>query len=319
MSRRKRRQRPTADRLRRIAVLPSLATLANAVCGFAAIHFTARGMNEPNKAWLERPELTFFAVAGYLIFLAMVADALDGRLARMSRSSSSFGGQLDSLADMVSFGVAPAFLMLRVVENGLAEMVRPASPIFGSIPGRLLWLMAAMYVCCAALRLARFNVENSPEESSHLGFSGLPSPAAGAAVAALVLLYGDLGPELQAGPVPAVALVGSRIVIYTLPFVTVAVSLLMVSRIPYKHILNQLVRGRKPFSHLVLLVLCTLGLIWGLKLQLTLAIASLGFAASGPARWLWQKRSERIRTTHPQAQGDEQMPAQKPSADQPRR
>ena len=80
--------------LRRVAVLPSLVTLLNAVCGFAAIHFTARGMNEPERLWLEKPELTFFAAAAWMIFLAMIWDGLDGFVARMARSSSSFGGQL---------------------------------------------------------------------------------------------------------------------------------------------------------------------------------------------------------------------------------
>ena len=108
---RKSREKRAQRRLRQIAVLPSLVTLLNAICGFAAIHFAARGMNEPNRLWLHKPELTFFAAAAWMIFLAMIADALDGRLARMSRSTSSFGGQLDSLSDMVSFGLAPAFLM----------------------------------------------------------------------------------------------------------------------------------------------------------------------------------------------------------------
>ena len=83
--------------LRRVAVLPVLVTLVNALCGFAAIHFTARGMNEPNRLWWERPELTFFAAAAWMIFMAMIADALDGFVARRSGSSSDFGGQLDSL------------------------------------------------------------------------------------------------------------------------------------------------------------------------------------------------------------------------------
>ena len=197
------------------------------------------------------------------------------------------GRQLDSLSDMVSFGVAPAFLMLRVVENALSESIGPVSPAFGSIPGRLLWLMAAAYICCAALRLARFNVENQPEESAHMGFSGLPSPAAAGVVLSIVLLYSDLVPELQQGPASFIATYGSKIIIYCLPFVTVGVALLMVSRVPYPHVVNHFIRGRRPFRHVVLVALVALFLIW--KPQLTMAIGFCAFGASGPIRWLWQR------------------------------
>jgi CDP-diacylglycerol--serine O-phosphatidyltransferase len=273
-------------RLRRIAVLPSLVTLMNAVCGFASIHFAARGMNQPDALWWQKPELTFFAASAWMIFFAMIADGIDGFVARMARSTSSFGGQLDSLADMVSFGVAPAFLTLRIVESELSGIIGPVSPAFGSLPGRLLWLMAAQYLCCAALRLARFNVENA-QDSDHKSFSGLPSPAAAGLIAALVLLYSDLCRELQDGPVSGVAEVVSRIIIYILPFVTVGVGLLMVSRIPYAHVVNQYIKGRKPFSYLVLIVILSLFLIW--KLQLTLAFSCLAFVCSGLIPWLWDR------------------------------
>ena len=271
-------------RLRHIAVLPSLVTLLNAVCGFASIHFAARGMNQPDRLWLEKPELTFFAAAAWMIFFAMFADSLDGYLARHSGSAGSFGGQLDSLADMVSFGIAPAFLMLRVVESSLADLIGPASPAFGSLPGRLLWLMAVMYVCCTTLRLARFNVENSPDEAAHMGFKGLASPAAAGIIASLVLLHCDLLPEL----------LRSQIIIYALPFATVAVAWLMVTRIPYAHVVNQFIRGRRPFRHVVLVVLVCLLLIW--KLQLTLAIGFAAYGISGPARRLWHKHIRRTAT-----------------------
>ena len=280
-------------RLLRISVLPVLITLINALCGFAAIHFAARGMNEPHRLWLEKPELTFFAAAAWMIFVAMLADAVDGFVARRSGSSSEFGEQLDSLSDVISFGVAPAFLMLRVVESGLQES---ASPLFGSFLGRLLWLVAALYVCCAVLRLARFTVETSTEESAHMGFSGLPSPAAAAVIAALVLLYGDIVPELQKGPAPEVARVGSAVVIYMLPVVTVAVALLMVSRLRYVHLLNQYIRGPKPFGYVVLLVLVLLLLLFWAP-QFTLTAAALGFAGSGPVRWLWRRGKGRRQGT----------------------
>ena len=281
------RNRKKRRRLRNIAVLPSLITLMNGLCGFAAIHFAARGMNEPDRLWFKNPELTFFAAAAWMIFFAMVADAVDGFVARRSGSTSNFGGQLDSLADVISFGVAPAFLMLRVVESGLQAS---ASPLFCDYTGRLLWLVAALYVCCAILRLARFNVENAPEESAHLKFSGLPTPAAAGVVAAWVLLYSDLMPELRE-QLPGLSWF-APVIIYLLPFLTAGVALLMVSRVPYLHVVNQFIRGRRPFEYLVILIFLILLLIW--KLQLTLAIGSVTYAISGAIQWLrqWKKKVE---------------------------
>ena len=306
----KNRKKHARRHLRRIAVLPSLVTLLNGICGFAAIHFAALGINEPHRLWLKNPELTFFAAAAWLIFLAMVCDGLDGFLARMARSSSSFGAQLDSLADVVSFGLAPAFLMLRVVETGIAEIispdiVSPVSPLFGTIPGKLLWLVAAMYICCAMLRLARFNVETGPELDDHQAFSGLPSPAAAGVVASLVLLYSDLVPELQQGPVPDAARIASPIIIFALPVITVAIALLMVSRIPYRHLVSQYVRGRRPFAHVVRVVILLLLLI--LKPQLTLAIAFLSYALASAVRWLYnthfsKTQSDKIQQISQQSQ-----------------
>jgi len=284
------RNKKKQRRLRHIAVLPCLITLLNALCGFTAIHFTARGMNESNRLWLVKPELTFFAAAAWMIFMAMIADAVDGFVARRSGSSSNFGGQLDSLSDVISFGLAPAFLMLRVVESHLQES---ATPVFGTFLGRLLWLAAALYVCCAILRLARFNVENAPEESAHMDFNGLPSPAAASLIAALVLLYSDVGPELQKGIAPDVVRIGAPIIIYILPFATVGTALLMVSRAPYLHIVNQFIRGRRAFEYVVILVALLLLLIW--KLQLTLAVGSFGYALHGIVRWLWrQNKKQRV-------------------------
>jgi len=277
------RNRKKRRRLRNIAVLPSLITLMNGLCGFAAIHFAARGMNEPDRLWFKNPELTFFAAAAWMIFFAMVADAVDGFVARRSGSTSNFGGQLDSLSDVISFGVAPAFLMLRVVESGLQAS---ASPLFGGFAGRLLWLAAALYVCCAILRLARFNVENAPEESAHLKFSGLPTPAAAGVVAAWVLLYSDLMPELRE-QLPGISWF-APVIIYLLPFLTVGVALLMVSRVPYLHVVNQFIRGRRPFEYLVILIFLMLLLIW--RLQLTLAISSVIYAMSGAVQWLRQRK-----------------------------
>ncbi|MHC4761748.1 MAG: CDP-alcohol phosphatidyltransferase family protein [Planctomycetota bacterium] len=94
------RKRP--HRIRSIAMLPSMITLINGICGFIAIGLAAKGPD-------------YYALAGTMIFYAMIADTLDGRVARISKTTSSFGGQLDSMCDEISFGAAPAFLMLSLL------------------------------------------------------------------------------------------------------------------------------------------------------------------------------------------------------------
>lgn len=273
----------TRRRIRSVAVLPSLMTLANGVFGFASIHFAARGMNDPDGFWMVNPPLKFFAASAWMIFFAMVADVLDGFLARRSGTASNFGGQLDSLCDVISFGVAPAFLMLRMVESHFIHAIGgPANPAFGSFLGKLLWMAAAIYLCCAILRLARFNVENSTDETSHLTFSGLPSPAAAGVVASMVLLLKDL--DVEKATIEQL----SDILILGLPFITVAVGLLMVSRFPYKHVVNQHLHGKRPFRHVVYVVLVLLALC--LQFQLTAALVSLIFALSGVVRWFLKRK-----------------------------
>lgn len=273
-------------------------TLLNAVCGFTAIIFAARGMNDPDRLLLVRPELTFFAASAIMIFLGMVADMLDGFLARMARSTSSFGGHLDSMSDMLTFGAAPAFLMLLVVENSIQE-IGPASPVFAVLPGKMLWFIAVLYACCAALRLARFNVENEPDVEAHMGFKGLPSPAAAGVIASLVLLCSDYLRDEKADPkwvadslglaepVRNFAETSSMVIIYALPFITLCVAFLMVSRITYSHAVNKMIRGQRPFMQLVWILILVLMLIW--QFQVTTAIAFFGFAFSGVIRWAWLK------------------------------
>ncbi|MCP4713172.1 MAG: phosphatidylcholine/phosphatidylserine synthase [Planctomycetes bacterium] len=296
----KRRERSSARRTRNIAVAPALVTLLNVICGFAAIHFAARGMQDADSIWLERPELNYFAASAWAIILAMVCDALDGFLARMTGGTSSFGGQLDSLADIISFGMAPAFLMLAVVEKRMPDIFHPADPIFSSIPGKLLWLIAVLYICCAALRLARFNVESRPEVEAHMGFSGLPSPAAAGVLASLVLLKEDLPNLIQQlmAKIPNLSQFGSQAVILILPIATVCVALLMVSRIPYRHLINQYIRGRHPFSHVVRVVIIMVFLLW--QPQLTLTIGFIAFASVSVVQRAWQVYSKRKRAYTPE-------------------
>jgi CDP-diacylglycerol--serine O-phosphatidyltransferase len=268
------------------AAKESLITILNGVCGFAAIVFASKGVAAGvNNFSYYKVTLPYFAMAGYMILLAMIADMLDGRLARMSQSTSSFGGQLDSLCDIVSFGVAPAFLMLKVVEYklaGLSEM----NPAFVNFVNRFVWLAAAAYISCAAIRLARFNVENEEDESAHMSFIGLPTPAAAGVIVSLVIFHQETLPELSAKSTQAYAICENAI-IYALPFLVLGVSVLMVSRIRYPHILNQYLKGKKPFTHLIR-ALVFLGLIiWSRQAALVLIFCS--FAASGFVKWFYYR------------------------------
>jgi CDP-diacylglycerol--serine O-phosphatidyltransferase len=261
-------------KLRATATLPAMVTLLNGICGFASIYYAT-------KAGTQQEMLTYLSTAAWLIYIAMVFDALDGRLARMTRSASDFGTQLDSLCDAISFGVAPAMLMVQTVSKSLGgligdfEIFRPQAPGLGKV----VMVIGALYVCCAILRLARFNVENAHDVLHHMSFKGLPSPGAAAAVAALVLLFAQVE-EVNGGWMAAGWLHLDIVVGVTLPVATLLVALLMVSSFRYPHLMNQFVRGRRPFAYLVKgMVIIMLGI---LLQQLGLALATLLYALSGP-------------------------------------
>ena len=283
-----RRQRARRRILRGTAVLPSFVTLLNGVSGFAAIHFaTKEGLGS-----VESAHLANFRTAAWLIVLAMVFDMLDGRLARMTRRTSDFGGQLDSLCDAISFGVAPAVLMVRVV----TPVLRQAAELgYDWHLERVVWSMGAAYMACAVLRLARFNVENEPDESAHMHFQGLPSPGAAAAIAALVLLF-----EWCTRVLPL--LNGEKwleqlwfliIVSVVLPIATLSTALLMVSSFRYSHLVNQYIRGKRPFGYLVRLVLIGLAVWW--QPFAMIAVFTCVYALSGPIgaiyRWSVRRRT----------------------------
>lgn len=272
--------------LKRIAVLPTLMTLLNAVCGFTAISFAARGLNDPTAHLPSHPEMTYITAAAVMILLAMIADVLDGQLARLAQQTSSFGRNLDSISDMVSFGAAPAFLMLVMVE-GSTNIATAADPFFRSLPGRFIWLIAVMYLCCTALRLARFNVEEPEQAPTNKRFNGLPSPAAAGAVASLVLLYNDLIYHFQQGNLPEFTQAASTAILYALPPVTALVALLMVSQVPFQHVVKHTIQGRRPFGYVAKVVIVALLLYW--QLQLTLAVSFMYYWAGGATRFYWKK------------------------------
>jgi len=279
-------RRVRRQRLRYITVLPSLITVINGVCGFTAIVFASEGA----KAGIGK--LSYFVIASYLVLLAMIADMLDGRLARISQNTSSFGGQLDSLCDTISFGVAPAFLMLKVLEYKLAG-VAGLNPTTGSFLQRFIWLTAAAYITCATIRLARFNVENEEDESAHMSFVGLPSPAAAGVLVSLVIFHQQTLPELLAEST-RLYYICENAIIYALPFLTLGTAILMVSRIPYPHVLNQYLKGKKPFAHLIWALLLLALIVWSRLAALVLVFC--GFAASSFLKWLYYRviRSKKL-------------------------
>lgn len=213
-------ERPSAGR----PVLPTLLTLGNAMCGFAAIAVAGRGPDAPGALLL----------AACLIYFAMVFDVFDGLAARLMNQSGTFGAQLDSLCDVISFGVAPALLMVQFA-------LRYDHPPY------LLWPVAGLYVVCAVLRLARFNVAAVGSERSK-NFYGLPSPAAAGTVASFPLLVSKPRPRATDAPATTWDQTSAWLdgtVAAWLPLVAAVVACLMVSRIPYTHISRHLTAGRR--------------------------------------------------------------------------
>ena len=265
--------RPRRRRRRVASVLPTLLTLGNVICGFAAIHYAAKEIGDTAFGY------STLSFAGGLIFLGMFFDAIDGTVARLTRSTSNLGAQLDSLADVITFGVAPAFMTLRLVSHyygptGGHEILGPADQPYA----KLLWAIAAFYVCCTALRLARFNAEvRSDKAEDHLYFKGLPSPGAGGTVASLIvlhqyLLYRHAG--IEEGPAFA------RAAALGIPIVTAIVAFAMVSNIRYSHFVNKILRSRRTFPGLIRVVLPVLVAIWWPRE--TLAAGFVLYALSGP-------------------------------------
>lgn len=256
------------------AVLPTILTLGNAVCGFGAITFAAKWSGGD-------PALSLF-IASCLIYLAMLFDALDGSAARLTKQTSEFGAILDSLCDAISFGAAPAFLMLQFSQS------RDYHP-------RFLWLIAALYMACAVLRLARFNAETD-EDDLHDSFSGLPSPAAAGTVASFPLMVFWFRHLEESELVRPSERLAKQLDLWTeniLPIITLVVACLMVSRIRYAHLFNQLVRGRRSRQHLIQMLFAIA--VMFLMPQISVPLFFCWFAFGAPLRALWQESLARWR------------------------
>jgi CDP-diacylglycerol--serine O-phosphatidyltransferase len=242
--RRRRRRRRRAGPSRGLYLLPHLITTANLAFGFFAIVQSFAGRHD---------------LAALGIVLAAVADGIDGRVARLAGASSRFGMEYDSIADTVSFGVAPA--MLAFAAGNLHVLGKPG------------WVMAFTFTVCAALRLARFNVSPGRYKGR---FEGMPSPAAACMVAATQWFVSFLR---EAG----------RVVIdvpeWLVACGVVALGLLMVSPIPYRS--GKELDLRHSFGTLVLVVIALLLVI--VEPSVTLFAIGVAYVLSGPVDWLWRR------------------------------
>ncbi|MGE5345784.1 MAG: CDP-diacylglycerol--serine O-phosphatidyltransferase [Acidithiobacillales bacterium] len=248
---------------RGIYLLPALFTVGNIFCGYLSVDHALKGN---------------FAMAAILIFVAAFLDLLDGRVARMTATTSAFGEQLDSLADVVSFGVAPSVLVYRWGLFGFERVGLAVSFLF---------------LVCGACRLARFNVQAHVVDKRY--FVGLPIPAAAGTLAGLIWIFSEQPTEeLQAGFIP----------------VTILLSFLMVSTFKYRSFKDVDLRSRRS-AILVPLV----GLVFAAALawqpQWTFGALLVGYALSAPAM-----KIASLRPSSRSRRGGERrsLPAEPPSA-----
>jgi CDP-diacylglycerol--serine O-phosphatidyltransferase len=224
---------------RGIYVLPTLFTVGNIFCGYWSLIHTYRGALE---------------IGAVLIIVAAVLDGLDGRIARLTGTTSDFGVEFDSLADMVSFGIAPALLAYRWALEPL---------------GRTGWLVAFLFVVCAAMRLARFNLQAGTADRRF--FAGLPAPSAAGLVACIVF----------AAPEPRETRWLSILVI----LLVCALGLLMVSRLRYYAFKDFDLRNRRSYIH----VLPLAGVLVAIAVfpKGTLLLVSTAYMLSAPTSYAW--------------------------------
>ena len=247
-------------------VLPTLLTLGNAVCGLGSISYAA---SQPPAEGGEH----YLLIAGLLIFGGMVFDMLDGSAARWTKQTSKFGGELDSLCDAITFGVAPAFLILKL----------------GTVyPHRMLWAIAALYMACTVLRLARYNVETATDDM-YGWFSGLPSPAAAATIASFAI---SLPAPVQAaagtgGPIGLSDLAVLDVVRNLVPLIGLVVAGLMVSRIRYPHIAKQVLRGKRQLRQVAQIVFAIAAVVALGVLSAPLILCA--FVVGAPISATWNK------------------------------
>jgi CDP-diacylglycerol--serine O-phosphatidyltransferase len=230
-------------RRRGIYLLPNLFTTAALFAGFYAI---VQAMNQ------------HFDQAAVAIFVAMVLDGLDGRVARLTRTQSAFGAEYDSLSDMVCFGAAPALIMYEWALKAL---------------GRLGWIAAFFYCAMAALRLARFNTNIDVVDKRF--FQGLPSPAAAALLTGLIWVIDEFKIER------AEVIIGIACVL------TIFAGVTMVSNVPFYSFKDFNLRRSVPFWAILLIVLALI--VVSANPPVILFLLFVGYSLSGYALWIWRR------------------------------
>ncbi|QPJ66145.1 MAG: CDP-diacylglycerol--serine O-phosphatidyltransferase [Candidatus Nitrohelix vancouverensis] len=237
---------------RGVYILPSLFTTGNVFCGFYAF---IEVLNER------------YYIAAWAIVIAIIFDGLDGRVARLTKTTSAFGMQYDSLSDIISFGMAPAFL-------AYSWVLKPF--------GRIGWMAAFLFLLCGALRLARFNVTKSDEEGDN--FIGLPIPAAAAFIASIVIAFEDL----FASQMNPAIMVG---VVYILAF-------LMVSNIRYPALKKLEFKKRVSFARFLFVILALY--VFASIPRVALFMVSFTYMMLGPLGIIyrkWGKKKESLETS----------------------
>ena len=265
--------------LRPGSVFANLLTIGNGVCGFAALVKLSK-IEVASDGTLLNPENLVFA--GYLVLLGMLFDAFDGKVARMVKGSTELGAQLDSLCDLVTFGLVPALMIVQMNLDGSPRWLN------------MVWFFSLAYFLGALLRLARFNVENAPEEEAHLCFKGLPSPAAAGCVASLVIFQGYVLKAEQAElkwlaeyvPVETmIAYVGA--VNYLLPFLGVILGFTMVSsRLKFEHIGSRIFGRSHSWEFFVSLIFAAL--LLAIIPEVFLPLAFIGYLIWTPVVFLFR-------------------------------
>lgn len=311
---------------RRIHLLPSLLTIGNFACGFFSIVFCLNSLFFATRAQtIENPtanrevaaaaaqagpaydskvrehDLSVSTAEGssarayallhwacFIVFIGMLFDVLDGRVARLMGAASSFGRELDSLADITTFAIAPP-----IIVNSLWISVMPVTSAWW---GQVL-IFGGIFAACGMLRLARYNIEAGTSDKNI--FSGLPSPAAaGCVVTAVLVAYGDY-PLIEAFCRRLDILIGPgmnafQVKVNLLALFLIIPGLLMVSTVPYAHVSNRYLSGKKSFALLVLAVIL-LAMIWS-EPRITLFVIFNGYMATGlffALRQRWRDRKRR--------------------------
>lgn len=246
-------EQPVKKRNRGIYLLPNLITTAGLFAGFYGIVAATQGK---------------FEQAAVAIFIAMILDALDGRVARMTNTQTEFGAEYDSLADMGSFGLAPALVMY---EWSLSSLVNVSFTF-----GKLGWLAAFLYVASAALRLARFNTRASNTDKRY--FQGLPSPAAAAVVVGFVWACFDNG------------IAGDAVAIIALPIIVFA-GVMMVSNVSYYSFKDVDFHNKVPFMAMLAVVM--IFVFASIDPPIALFGCFMLYALSGPILSLFRRYKKR--------------------------